>query len=42
MNDIGIKGKQSGNRLIFFVGKNVDKLWTSMLKTRRNLLMNWG
>lgn len=26
----------------FFVGKNVDKLWTSMLKTRRNLLTDWG
>lgn len=26
----------------FFVVKNVDKLWTSMLKTRINLLTDWG
>ena len=26
----------------FFVGKNVDKLWTSMLKTQQNLLTDWG
>lgn len=26
----------------FFVEKNVDKLWTSMLKTRQNLLTDWG
>lgn len=34
MNDIRIMEKQSGNRLFFLLGENVDKLWTSMLKTR--------
>lgn len=40
--DVPRGGCASVRLLLYPNGIHVDKLWTSMLKTRRNLLMNWG